>query len=56
MEGLLSTGPTPSSFICGESFQDSSVFTLHLCFKQAQPKMCQSPKVDDGVDFFSKTS
>ena len=23
---------------------------VHLCFKQAQPKMCHSPKVDDGVD------
>ena len=23
--------------------------TPHLCFKQAQPKMCHSPKVDDGV-------
>ena len=26
----------------------------HLCFKQAQPKMCHSPKVDDGVDIFLK--
>ena len=25
---------------------------IHLCFKQAQPKMCHSPKVDDGVDSF----
>ena len=25
---------------------------IHLCFKQAQPKMCHSPKVDDGVDIF----
>ena len=25
---------------------------LHLCFKQAQPKMCHSPKVDDGVEHF----
>ena len=24
----------------------------HLCFKQAQPKMCHSPKVDEGVDHF----
>ena len=30
--------------------------TGHLCFKQAQPKMCHSPKVDDGVDIFFKTS
>ena len=22
---------------------------LHLCFKHAQPKMCHSPKVEDGV-------
>ena len=29
---------------------------IHLCFKQAQPKMCHSPKVDDGVDIFFKTS
>ena len=28
----------------------------HLCFKQAQPKMCHSPKVDDGVDIFLKFS
>ena len=26
----------------------------HLCFKQAQPKMCHSPKVNDRIDFFSK--
>ena len=25
-------------------------FIQHLCFMQAQPKMCHSPKVDDGVD------
>ena len=30
--------------------------TLHLCFKQVQPKMCQSPKVDDGVDICFKIS
>ena len=24
----------------------------HLCFKQAQLKMCHSPKVDDGLDNF----
>ena len=24
--------------------------TTHLCFKQAQLKMCHSPKVDDGVE------
>ena len=24
--------------------------TTHLCFKQAQPKMCHSPKVDNGVE------
>ena len=30
--------------------------TTHLCFKQAQLKMCHSPKVDDGVDIFFKTS
>ena len=28
------------------------IVILHLCFKQAQPKMCHSPKVDDGVEFF----
>ena len=22
----------------------------HLCFKQAQPKMCHSPKVEDGIE------
>ena len=26
--------------------------TAHLCFKQAQTKMCHSPKVDDGVNDF----
>ena len=30
--------------------------TIHLCFKQAQPKICHSPKVDDGVDIFFKSS
>ena len=29
---------------------------VNLCFEQAQPKMCHSPKVDDGVDIFFKTS
>ena len=24
----------------------------HLCFKHARPKMCHSPKVDDGVEIF----
>ena len=28
----------------------------NLCFKQAQPKMCHSPKVKDRVDIFFKTS
>ena len=28
----------------------------HCCFKQAQPKMWHSPKVDDGVDIFFKLS
>ena len=28
----------------------------HLCFKQAQPKMCHSRKVDDGVEIFFKNS
>ena len=23
-----------------------------MCFKQAQPKMCHSPKIEDGVDIF----
>ena len=23
--------------------------TAHLCFKQSRPKMCHSPKVDDGA-------
>ena len=32
------------------------VITTHLCFKQAQPKTCHSPKVDDRVDIFFKTS
>ena len=25
-------------------------FDVHLCFKHAQPKMCRSPKVENGVD------
>ena len=28
----------------------------HLCFTQAQPKMCHSPKVDDGVDIFKASA
>ena len=32
------------------------LLTGHLCFKQAQPKICHSPKVDDGVEIFFKTS
>ena len=24
--------------------------TAHLCFKHAEPKMCQSPKVENGFD------
>ena len=30
-------------------------YVQHMCFKQAQPKICHSPKVDDGVDIFFKT-
>ena len=30
----------------------NSMTDSHLCFKQAQPKMYHSPKVDDGVDIF----
>ena len=26
------------------------LYHTHLCFKQAQPKMCHSPKFDDGDD------
>ena len=36
--------------------EQQATVTFHLCFKQAQPKMCHSPKVDDGVDIFFKTS
>ena len=32
---------------CGQKFNRM----VHLCFKQAQPKMCHSPKVAGGVDF-----
>ena len=39
------------SMICDES----DIVCAHLCFKQAQPKMGHSPKVDDGVDIFFKT-
>ena len=28
----------------------------HLCFKQAQPKMCHSPKVDDGFEIFKESA
>ena len=28
------------------------IYMGHSCFKQAQPKMCHSPKVEDGVDIF----
>ena len=38
---------------CGfenQSFHLMTTSASHLCFKQAQPKMCHSPKVDDGVD------
>ena len=27
-----------------------TVHSAHLRFKQAQPKMCHSPKIDEGVD------
>ena len=33
-----------------ELVSGGSVINGHLCFKQAQPKMCHSPKVDDRVD------
>ena len=29
-------------------------YAVHLCFKQAQPKMCHSPKVDDRVEIFNR--
>ena len=36
-----------------DSLGQGAIFlTSLLCFKQAQPKMCHSPKVDDGVEFF----
>ena len=27
-----------------------ALLRAHLCFKQAKPKMCHSPKVEDGVE------
>ena len=38
------------------SQRQESTMAQHLRFKQAQPKMCHSPKVDDGVAIFLKTS
>ena len=26
--------------------------TCQFCFKHARPKMCHSPKVNDGVEYF----
>ena len=40
----LADAKTSVTFICLE--------VPHLCFKQAQPKMCHSPKVDDRVEFY----
>ena len=36
--------------------QGNPDYVTHLCFKQAQPKMCHSPKVDDRVNIFFQTS
>jgi hypothetical protein len=33
-----------------QSFNLMTTSAGHLCFKQAQPKMCHSPKVDDRVE------
>ena len=34
-----------------ESFSGllNAKFSLHMCFKQTEPKVCHSPKVEDGV-------
>ena len=40
-------------FLHKEGLRDiacGSYFVWHLHFKQAQPKMCHSPKVEDGVE------
>ena len=45
-----STRPWPVPFLMGK-FGDLSIEShRHLCFKQAQPKMCHFPKDDDGVE------
>ena len=42
--------------LSGQVIKVTGMIWCHLCFKQAQPKMCHSSKVDDGVDKFFKTS
>ena len=45
----------PRQFILTEINLQAASYIHHLCFKQAQPKMCHSPKVDDGVYIFFQT-
>ena len=52
---LLEVNDSPSGELIYLS-SDMILLDTHLCFKQAQLKMCHSPKVDDGVDIFFKTS
>ena len=49
----LSNSSTPNIIIrAGLVLNHLNNHCIHLCFKQAQPKMSHSPKVDDGVDIF----
>ena len=41
----------PNISFCGQClFTSKKLLKHHLRFKQAQPKMCHSPKVGNGVD------
>ena len=35
-----------------DSWGTAVAVAVHLRFKHAQPKMCHSPKVDDGVEIY----
>ena len=43
---------TGNIYIHKTNLVSSPPLAMHLCFKQAQAKMCHSPKVSDGVDIF----
>ena len=50
--GEVQCGEVQCSEVQCSEVQCSLMYNSHLRFKHAQPKMCHSPKVENGVDIF----